>query len=100
MIVSTPTPVTRGSSDRCVCYCEMQPKKEHVAKPASQRVQQGWFKQADGGRGLPGSAREPGYNNRGSCSIIPVLRILSPALLGTVFQQANAADLNQQKSHE
>jgi hypothetical protein len=27
MIVSTPTPATRGSSDRCACYSEIQLKK-------------------------------------------------------------------------
>ncbi len=37
MIVSTPTPATRGLSDRCACYSEMQPGKLHVATPASQR---------------------------------------------------------------
>ena len=53
MIMSTPTPATRGLSDRCACYSEMQPGKVHVAASQS-GGQQGSFKQADGDcRGQP-----------------------------------------------
>lgn len=48
MIVSTPTPATRGLSDRCACYSGMQPGKVQVAASQS-GGQQGSFKQADGG---------------------------------------------------
>ena len=51
--------------------------------------------QADDGCALLSSAREPGHKNRGPCHIRLVFWILSPALLCTVFQQANAADFNQ-----
>jgi hypothetical protein len=60
MVIHSPTPATRDLSDRCACYSEMQTGKVHVAPPANQGGQQGSFKQADGERGLPGSAREPG----------------------------------------
>ena len=84
----TPKPLLDGADE-----------SEHGFESQSKQ-EEGSSEQADGGCTLPRLARESGYKNRGPCHIRLVFWILSPALLCTVFQQANAAYFNQQEGNK
>ena len=93
-------PVTRGLMDRRPSHCWMEQTKVSTAPSLSLGKRRARRSRLIADVGLPRLARESGYKNRGPCHIRLVFWILSPALLCTVFQQANAAYFNQQEGNK